>query len=140
MIKRTITLLFLLSVLFDAQGQYEDSTIKVTSTWSKPFPCPNDTIKGVLMWHSENEFNDGNSCDTGYWVGKCGPVGGELVTEGILFIPGIVKITIKEKSAGDKYWRKIEEEHPNEGFRDSQWHKIAAYRVYGLIVDRKQNQ
>lgn len=102
---------------------------------SESVPCPIDTLKGILIWHSGEHYNDGNAWDYGYWIGKCGPK--EFFTKDIIFVPGIIHITQGSKWEGEKDYTYSDFDHYNEGFRDAHFKKIPANKVYGLIILHK---
>lgn len=114
----------------------KESVILGGITVGPSIPCPIDTIKGVLIWHSKEPFNEGNTWDTAYWVGKCGPIG--INTESVNFIPGVLKTTRGTcKDLKCKVIQYYEEEYLNEGFRDRDFKRIPARQVYGLIIIHK---
>lgn len=108
--------------------------VKVVNGHIVDAPCPIDTLKGILIWHSKGEWNNGNVWDTAYWIGKCGPRGME--TGNVRFIPGVFDFTQGVIRAGKKIQYE-EHEHLNEGFRDGNFKPIPAIQVYGLIIIRK---
>jgi hypothetical protein len=102
------------------------------SNWhrSEVKPCPLDTVRGILYWHSKDDYNYGNVWDTGYCVRICGPI---AIMGQPYFVPGILKITQGQKEDGDKDWKFVESEFDNGQFYDRQWKKINSKDVYGMI-------
>lgn len=120
----------------DSVFKIGDTTFYTTNghVTSSTYPCGIDTIKGILIWHSGADYNDGNAWDNGYWIGKCGPMGTMPLPE-IFFIPGVVKMTRGEiLKTGVKY---KEVEYPNDGFYDSKFNKIPGEKVYGMVIIRE---
>lgn len=145
---KSVLVFFLLLALVTCQGQvvdstssfsargWQDTTLTFTTVKIVSAPCPIDTLKGILIWHSSSEVNGGDSWDYGYWIGKCGPVG-YMPMKDLTFVPGVLRITQLLKNRGEKNWYKKEVEYVNKGFRDAKFRPISGRRVYAFIIIRK---
>lgn len=106
-----------------------------TAVIGKAVPCEIDTLKGILIWHSGDVGDDGNSWDYGYWIGKCGPLG-YMPLEELSFVPGVYKSTYQMSENGGPF-KTYESEQVNDGFRDAKFRSISGDQVYGFIILNK---
>lgn len=127
----TLTILLLLSALAGCNGTVQqtkevakqDTSTPVftfssdTTYFGKVTPCPIDTLKGVLIW---NNREHGDSWDSAYWIGKCGPIGMGL--EKFIFIPGQNKDGYQSGS-----------------FYNRDFKRIPSADVYAMIIMREGN-
>lgn len=106
-----------------------------TAVIGKAVPCEIDTLKGILIWHSGDVGDDGNSWDYGYWIGKRGPLG-YMPLEKLSFVPGVYKRTYQMSENGASF-KTYESEEVNDGFRDAKFRSISGDQVYGFIILNK---
>lgn len=133
---KLLTLLLLLSCGQVVAQKDTLTKISIIKTTFERHPCPTDTLKGILIWHSGEYFNHGNSWEHGYWVGKCGPF--SIKVDGLTFVPGVAKFTDRVKYKGEKDYKPEERTYSHGAFYDGSWKKVSASRVYGFIILDKQ--